>query len=62
MDDVEGSREPYPNFVGVLESTAKALDLPYHTNGEVAAQIIPGSLPESFSPITRRTFIYFFLR
>lgn len=36
----------------------KALDLPYHTNGEVAAQIIPESLPESFSPITRQSFIY----
>ena len=58
MDGVEGSHEPYPHFVGVLESTARLWIGPYHTNGEVAAQIIPGSLPGSFSPITRRSLIH----
>lgn len=35
----------------------KALDLPYHTNGEVAAQAISESLPKSFSPITHLSFV-----
>jgi hypothetical protein len=58
MGDVEGSREPYPHFVGGTRICGKALDLPYYTNGEVTAQAIPESLPEISSPITCLNFVY----
>jgi hypothetical protein len=58
MGDVGRFARALPPFCRCTRICGKALDLSYYTNGEVTAQAIPESLPESFSPITCLNFVY----